>query len=114
MLRCGAFGGLFIMKRGEGDWEYLSSYSRRKDNYTFKWSDNQVRYFSDGTIEKEVAWKTFAAIREQYPNDKLVLYAKINGNIVRVKYYNPNANPKTVSWHSPSDFYAYIPRQMFY
>lgn len=114
MLRYTAFGGFFIMKKDDGDWEYLSKYSRRKEKYNFEWSKDHVRYFGDTTIEGELAWKVFAAIRDAYPHSRVILYAKVNDKIVRVKYYNPNAETKTVSWYSPSDFYAYIPRQIYY
>lgn len=110
MLRNRAFGGLFIMKKDVGEWEYMSKYSRRKDKYKFEWSSDSVKYFSDATIKDELAWKTFAAVRESYPDSRIILYARVNNKVYRVKYYDPKLDPKTVSWYSPSDFYAYIPQ----
>ena len=115
MLRSNIFGGLFIMKKDDGgEWEYLSKYSHKKENHYFRWSKDQVNYFPDTSIKEERAWKAFAAVREQYSQSRIILYAIIRGEIVRVKYYNPSAETKTVSWYSPSDFYAYLPRQIYY
>ena len=114
MIRCKSFGGLFIMKRFNNGWQYLSKYSARKGSYKFEWSTDTVRYFPDSSIESELAWKVFAEIRKESPENGLVLYAMINGKPVRVKYYNPNGDPKTISWYAPSDFYAYLPKKIFY
>lgn len=98
------------MKKDDGgDWEYLSSYWRRGDMLKVTFSNNERKMFSDNTIKNELAWDAFSRIRKSYPYSKLVLYAEVNGEIVRIKYYNPNAEKRITAWHSPSDFYAYIP-----
>lgn len=114
MIHCRTFGGFFIMKKNGNSWEYLSKYSCRKGVYKFTWSENQVKYFSDATIENELAWKVFSAVKQCFPDNGVVLYAMIKNKPVRVKYYNPQADSKTINWYYPSDFYAYLPRQIFY
>ena len=102
------------MKKNGDSWEYLSKYSCRKGVYKFTWSNSETKYFGDTTIENQLAWKVFSAARVNYPDSHLVLYAMINSKPVRVKYYNPQADAKTINWYYPSDFYAYLPRQIFY
>lgn len=113
MLRNRAFTGLFIMKKDNGEWEYLSKFSRRKEKCNFEWSLDKVKYFPDTSIKGELAWKAFSAVRENYPDSRIILYALINNKVHRVKYYDPAANPKVINWFLPSDFYAYMPQKTY-
>jgi hypothetical protein len=102
------------MKENESrEWEYLSTYWRKGEKVKLSFSKGNPRLFSHNTIESGLAWDVFSIVRKEYPKSRIVLYADVRGQKIRVKYYNPNGEQKVTSWHSPSDFYAYIPMKEF-
>ena len=114
MIRYDGFDGFFIMKKElDGNWKYLSKYSKRGDTVSLEFSEEKVRYFSDNTIKSGLAWTVFDTIRKKYPNDKLVLYVSIDKQIERVKFFNPYGENKITVWHPQSDYYCFIPRKEF-
>ncbi len=111
MIRYRGFRGFFIMKRNDdGKWEYLSKYWKRKENIKLTFSEQEVKYFDDTTIEGGRAFSVFNETIKQYSGSKIVLYASIDGTIHRVKYYNPESSPRITKWYDKEDFYCYIPR----
>jgi len=115
MIRHREFKGFFIMKKDEGgEWEYLSYYWRRGDNVKLKFSPSERKMFSDNTIESGLAWDVFSMVRTEFPESKVILYAEIKGQMVRVKYYNPSSEKRITSWFTKSDFYAYMPVKAHY
>lgn len=114
MIRYSGFKGLFIMKKdADRGWEYLSSYTRRGETVYDKYAKDTVRYFPDSSIKSELPWKVFSAIVKKYPNCQVVMYVMIDNVIHRVKHFNPSGEKKITTWHTPEDFYAYIPKKEF-
>ena len=112
LIRYKGFKGFFIMKKGDdGRWEYLSSYWRKGKTYRLSFSDTEVRYFSDSTIENGTAWIAFSCVRHEFPDSQIIMYVNIDGNMERVRWYNPTAENKMTVWHRREDYFGFIPKE---
>ena len=101
-----------MKKNKETDkWEYLYKHSKKKGELYASFSEDEAKYFSDNTIRSGVVWDVFNALRDKYPESKIVLYVVIDEKVIKVKYYNPEANPTTTIWYNKEDFLCYAPQK---